>query len=156
MALALPTRSIFTGVQGALLETATGVARNIGQVTRLVAAADINRGANIDIASATEDAIREAAVATGLQTEIIQDQIANLAHTNYANYLAFKGEVLGKIRAEVMRTYINSYKMYTDIGYDNLSAEKNAKQIALDVKDSQMKIFDLMFPNKNTKIQNVY
>lgn len=156
MALAIPQRSIFSAGQGLAIAAAVTPIREAGRTYNFKAKADIAKGADIDVELATTDAIREASVATGLETEYIQDQVANLAHTDYGQYLAFKQEVLGKIRAEVLRSYINTVKLYEDIGYTKLQAEKIAADIAKDVKNSQMKLYQVLFPQSGQKVKNVY
>src|SRR4051812_48130856 len=86
-----PQRSIFSGaITGDAIETV----RSIGTKTLLTAGRVIHQGAEYSIQLATPEALREASVATGIETEVIQDQIANLAHTDYGAYIAYKQNVL--------------------------------------------------------------
>lgn len=156
MAIVIPQKSVFSDARGQGILAAVTPLRETGRTYNFKAAQDIQRGADIDVELATADAVRNASVATGLETEYIQDQIANLAHTHYDQYLAYKQEVLSKIRSEVLRTFITNKKMYEDIGYTDLQAEKMAKDIAQEVKAAQMKIYDVLFPRSGQKVKDVY
>jgi hypothetical protein len=150
-----PQRSIFTG---AITANVIRDARAIGTTTTLTSSRAIAENAEYSIRLATPEALREAAVATGIETEVIQDRIAKLAldPAHYGDYLTYKEGVLGQIRAEVLRTYLNTASMYEGVGYSKLQAEKMAAEVAKDVKESQMKIYHILFPHSGQKVKQVY
>jgi hypothetical protein len=132
--------------------------REIGASMAAVAKQRLDADAEFQLAIADTTALREAAVGTGLETEIIQDEIAKLALNpkTYKDYLEYKGNVLGSIRAEVMRTYISTARMYEGVGYSKEHAGKIAADVAKDVKASQMKIYHILFPHSGEKVRATY
>lgn len=152
MALVPVIPSIFDPV----LQRGVDVARNIATESITIAAENIAAGARFQTAFANPENLKRAAVNTGLETEIIQDRVADMAHTHYDQYLALKRKTLGEIRAEVMRTYLSTERIYKELGYTDLQAQKIAEDIAKDVKAAQMKSYYILFPHSGNKIQKVY
>lgn len=153
MALVVAGPSILTGLKENIART-----RLIGTTEAVKAKAQINADADFTTTIADDEAIRMASVATGLETEIIQDELAKLAlhPATYPNYLARKEEVLGTIRAEVIRSYIRNKALYESVGYSEKQAGKMAADIAKDVKASQMKYYHILFPHSGEKVKQVY
>ena len=93
---------------------------------------------------------------TGIDTELIQDNIANLAHSDYAQYIKYKQQVLSLIRSKTIETYVQTKSIYMNLGYSEDKADKIASETAKDIKSSWMKIYTTLFPHSGKKIEKVY
>lgn len=108
---------------------------------------------------ASGDYYRRAVTNTGILTERYQDSLANLAlqgDKGYKQYLEVKNSVIEQIRAEVLRAYLASVKMYISIGYSEEEAEKAAKEVAKETKRAHMKMYDVLFPHSGKEVKHVY
>ncbi len=112
----------------------------------------------IDKWAAKAGELDDALAETGIKTEIIQDNLADLAINpgTYATYLKYKRDTLNQVRQEVLRAYASAIQTYMNIGYSKSEAEKLAREVAKDTKASHMKIFKTLFPHSGQKIVPTY
>jgi hypothetical protein len=102
--------------------------------------------------------VSSAASDLGFATEVTQENIASLAlnKQTYPQYLELKRGTLNRIRTVVMRTYMDTYEAYKDLGMGNKEAEKMAKSAAVAQKKAQMGIYETLFPHSGKEAKRVY
>lgn len=93
---------------------------------------------------------------TGLQTYRIKEGIADLAQTNFKDYIEYKRLWQEKMKAEVLRTYAVTYEMYQSIGYTPRDCEDRAKRAAAVTQEMQYEVFNSVFKRQGEPVHDEY
>jgi len=154
--------SIFTPTKATALgaiEVLTGKAKS-----------DIKTGADVSVTVkslfADDDKFIEALEYTGYQTELIQEQLAEIASKNNGglpdgtrydeSYLGIRDKAKGLMRSEVLRVWAFLKNLYRSVGFPEEEAKAKATAAAAPYKEAQREVFMIMFPMSGEKVVNRY
>jgi len=148
-----PSASIFTPTK------ATGL-KDFYAITAK-AAEDLTRGdatgVKLSDLFANDDKLNDALNYTGYTTELIQDELAELAQTDYNGaYIPARNKVKSMIRVEVLRMWSFLYNLYRSIGLPEEESKRKATAAVSPYKEAQREAFLIMFPMTGEKVKQQY
>jgi len=148
-----PAASIFTPTKADALKNVYAI--------KSTATDAISRGDEIGIKLSNlfenDDQFQDALNYTGYTTELIQDEIAELAQTDYnGKYIPARNGVKSMIRGEVLRVWAFLFKLYRTIGLPEEEARRKATAAVVPYKEAQREIFLTMFPMTGEKVKQQY